>query len=256
MQRCVPGSRKRPRTDAGRHARDLRIQIGRQIRDFRLDAGLSLRRLAELAGISHTYLAQIESATREASLSALAALSDALGTDLTIRLYPTSGPRVRDHVQARIVEELLRVIHPRWRRLTEVPVYRPTRGIIDLVLQQQEPHVVVATEVHSQVRRLEQQVGWARLKADALPSAEFWRFVDDEPRVDRLLVLRSTRANRDVAIRFEEQLRVAYPAQAAALHASVVGEAPWPGSGVLWAVVDGETVKVLDRPPRNVTLGR
>ena len=80
----------------------------------------------------------------------------ALGVHTTVRLYPNTGPRVRDHIQSRIVEELLRIAHPRWRRLTEVPVYRPARGRVDAVLYDPVDAVVVACEVHSQIRRLEQ----------------------------------------------------------------------------------------------------
>jgi len=40
MQHCVPGSRKRPRSAAGRRAAQLRGQLGAHIRDLRTDAGL------------------------------------------------------------------------------------------------------------------------------------------------------------------------------------------------------------------------
>jgi len=256
VQHCVPGSRKRPRSIAGRRAARIRGQLGAQIRDLRTDAGASLRALAEQAGVEFGYLAQVERGVREPSISALSAIAMALGADLSIRMYPNTGPRIRDHIQAAIVEELLRVAHPRWRRFTEVPVYRPARGRIDAVLHDPSAAIVVTTEVHSLVRRLEQQLGWARLKAESLPSADFWRHVDREPAVSQLLVLRSTRANRDVAHRFAETLRAAYPAQAAAVFGAIVGDTPWPGPGVLWASAEHDTVRLLDRPPRGVSLGR
>jgi len=212
--------------------------------------------VAEYAGIDYGYLAQIERGLREPSISALAAIGEALGADLSIRLYPNTGPLVQDHIQARIVEELLRVAHPRWRRFTEVPVYRPARGRVDVVLHDPVAAIAVATEVHSQVRRLEQQLGWARLKTDSLPSADFWRSLEAEPVVGQLLVLRSTRATRELARQFESTLRAAYPARSADVFAAVVGEDAWPGNGLLWADVTGEGVRVLDRPPRGVMLGR
>ena len=135
--------------------------------------------MAEAAGLDYGFLSRAERGVREPSISALAAIAEVLGADLSIRLYPNTGLIVRDHIQARIVEELLRIAHPRWRRMTEVPVYRPARGRIDVVLHDPQPAEVVATEVHSQVRRLEQQLGWARMKADSLPSADFWRFAGD-----------------------------------------------------------------------------
>ena len=224
-------------------------------RDLRIDAGASLRAVAERAGIDFGYLAQVERGDREPSISVLAAIAEVLGVDLSMRLYPNTGPIVRDHIQARIVEELLRIAHPRWRRLTEVPVYKPARGRIDVVLHDPQPAVVVATEVHSQVRRLEQQLGWARLKAESMPSADFWRFADS-PTVGQLLVIRSTRATRELARRFETTLRAAYPAPAAEVFAAVTGDGTWPGDGLLWADVTDDAALILDRAPRGVALGR
>jgi transcriptional regulator with XRE-family HTH domain len=255
MQHYVPGSRKRPRTLAGRQATRLRSQLGVQIRELRSDAGVSLRALAEAAGLDYGFLSRVERGIREPSISVLAAIADVLGADLSIRLYPNTGPLVRDHIQARIVEELLRIAHPRWRRMTEVPVYKPARGRIDVVFHDPQPAQVIATEVHSQVRRLEQQLGWARMKAESLPSADFWRFADS-PTVGQLLVIRSTRATRDLARRFEATLRSAYPAPAADAFAALAGARPWPGNALVWADVTGDTVRIRDRPPRGVMLGR
>ena len=198
----------------------------------------------------------MEHGLREPSISVLAAIGDALGADLVVRLYPNTGPRIRDHIQAAIVEELLRIADPRWRRFTEVPVYRPARGRVDAVLHDPGAAVVVATEVHSQVHRLEQQQGWANLKAESLPSADFWRHLDREPAVSRLLVLRSTKATRELAKQFESTLGAAYPARAADVFAALSGNANWPANGLLWADVTGDVVRILDRPPRGVMLGR
>ena len=211
--------------------------------------------MAEAAGSTADPPREIEQAIANRSLSVLAAIAQVLGADLSVRLYPTTGPIVRDHIQARIVEELLRIAHPRWRRLTEVPVYKPARGRIDVVFHDPQPAEVIATEVHSQVRRLEQQLGWARMKADSLPSADFWRFADS-PTVGQLLVVRSTRATRELARRFEATLRAAYPAPVADAIAALAGTGPWPGNALLWADVTGDTARILDRPPRGVMLGR
>lgn len=256
VQHCVTGSRKRPRTLAGRTATRLRGQVGTQIREFRTDAGISLRRLADEAGVDHGFLARVERGSREPSISALAAIADALGADLSVRLYPNTGPRIRDHIQARIIEELLRIAHPRWRRFAEVPVYRPARGRIDVVMHDPGAAVMVAMEVHSQVRRLEQQLGWARLKAESLPSADLWRRLDREPAVRQLLVLRNTRVTRELARSFESTLRASFPARAADVFAAVTSDGEWPGNGLLWADVIHGAGRILDRPPRGVMLGR
>lgn len=140
--------------------------------------------------------------------------------------------------------------------MLEVPVYRPVRGVIDLVAHDRAANLAVATEVQSQMRRLEQQVRWSNEKADALPSAGFWRFADPAPRIERLLVLRSTRSNRELATRFAETLATAFPAASSeAYRALTTPYAPWPGSALLWATVDGDTARIFDRPPRGVSLG-
>jgi transcriptional regulator with XRE-family HTH domain len=256
VQHCVPTSRKRPKSVAGRQATRLQNQLGAQVRDLRTDAGLSLRELAAAAGVDAGYLGQVELGLREPSFSVLAAIGEALGADLSVRFYPNTGPRVRDHIQAAIVEELLRIAHPRWRRFTEVPVYRPARGRVDTVLYDSSAALVVATEVHSQIRRLEQQQGWSNLKAESLPSADFWRHLDREPRISQLLVLRSTRATRELVGAFEGTIRAVYPARCADVFAALIGDGQWLASGLLWAKVDGGAVRILDRPPRGVSLGR
>jgi transcriptional regulator with XRE-family HTH domain len=235
----------------------MRVSIGVDIRRMRLDTGLSQRRLAGMAGIDHGHLSLIERGLREPSLAVLTAIADALGGNVSIRLYPGTGPRLRDPIQARITEALVRILDPRWTRLLEVPVHRPARGVIDVVVHDQPAGVVVATEVQSELRRLEQQVRWSNEKAESLPSADFWRFVEGSPRIDRLLLLRSTRSNRRLAERFGETLRVAYPSNPIdAYQALSSPDVPWPGSALLWAEVDRDQAKILDHRPRNVSVGR
>lgn len=218
---------------------------------MRLDAGLSIRRLAAEAGIDDGYLGQVERGEREPSLTVLVAIATALGGDAHVKLYPGTGPRLRDPIQARIVEVLLRAAHPRWIRHVEVAVYRPVRGVIDVVLQDRETPTVIATEVHSELRRIEQQLRWAGEKSAALPSAEFWS-TDPErlPDIHRLLVLRATRTNRELAERFAHTLAVAYPASASdAYRALTEPDVLWPGPALLWATVDGDETRLLDGTP-------
>ena len=91
-----------------------------------------------------------------------------LGADLRIRLYPNTGPLIRDRHQARMLETLLETIDPRWHAFTEVAVQRPSRGWIDAVLHEQRAHVALATELQSDLRRLEQLIRWSAAKAASL----------------------------------------------------------------------------------------
>lgn len=257
MERLTSVTRKSRRTATGRHAHEVTSVVVGDIDRQRRDAGLSISALARGSGVSQAHISQVLAGGREPSIAVLTALTEALGADLSIRVYPGTGPKLRDGIQARIVEELVRSAAPAWRRLVEVGVSRPARGYIDVVFDDPAQSVIVATEVQSRMDRLEQQVRWAQDKAQSLPSADLWRFLPATPTISRLLVLRSTVATRELARRFRATLESAYPARAADVHhALIAGADPWPGAGVLWADVHGETVRILDRPPRGVELGR
>ena len=242
-------------------ARDLELRraVGRSIRDLREDAGLTRSAVAAAAGIDASFLGRIETAGREPSLSTLAAIAGVLGADLSVKLYPTTGTRIRDRIQAPMVEALLRILHSRWLRIPEVPVTRPARGVIDLVLGDRRAALLVASEVQSQMRRLEQQVRWHREKELSLPSSHVWRDThgDAEPSTSRLLVLRSTRELHDLARSFEATLHAAYPARTRDVLEALTGPTrPWPGAGIVWVRVEGARVEVIDSTPRGVSLGR
>jgi transcriptional regulator with XRE-family HTH domain len=224
---------------------------------YRSDAGLSIRRLAELADVSFGYLSQVLTGTREPSVAFLTAIASALGADLSIRLFPNTGPRVRDPIQSRIVEACLRIAAPAWRRWVEVGVVRPSRGTIDLVFDDAARAAILSTEVESRIDRVEQQVRWAADKAASLPSAEMWRTLDGQRTIGRLLIVRSTVPSREIARRFESTLATAYPARASdVFDALTTSTMPWPGHGILWADVRGDEAQILARPPRGVALGR
>jgi len=258
MERAVL-HRRDLRTRSGRRSAELRHAIGAELRQLRLDAHLSLRAVAAAASVTASHLSEIERGNAEASLATLAALADVLGSDLSIRLYPRTGPRIHDRHQAAMIEVLLKQAHPTWRRTVEVPVWRPVRGVIDLVIAR-PGQIAVAVEAHSEICRLEQHLRWAAEKAAALPSSKEWtRLAAGAPSlpVSRLLVLRNTKANRDLVRAFAETLAAAYPARTGDVAAALRDpRRPWPGDAVLWADVAGGTAPILDRAPRGVSLGR
>lgn len=248
--------RRTSRTVIGRRALDTRSRVAADIRQLREDAGASQRELAAEAGIDHGLMSLVERGLREPSITVLTAIAIALGADVSVRLYPGTGPRIRDPIQARIIETLISMLHPRWDRMLEVPVLRPARGFIDLVLVDRPPTNVIGTEVQSEFRRIEQLVRWANQKALSIPSAEFWDQLPGKPHIDRLMLVRSTRTNREIAVRFGETLRVAYPAPARAAYRALTSDVEsWPGAALLWADVRGDRVTVMDRPPRGVSVG-
>jgi transcriptional regulator with XRE-family HTH domain len=211
----------------------------------REDAGISRSRLAREAGVDRRYLDRIEAGAMHPSIEVYQRLASALGGDLSTRIYPNTGPAIRDRHSARILELTLSVLHRRWVRFGEVAVRQPSRGWIDLVLHDEVERILIASEIQSELRRLEQLVRWSAEKADALPSWEGWMQLRDRPAISRLLLVRRTRATVTVAREFERQLRLAYPAHPDDALASLTGTAPWPGAAMIWVELNGARSRLV-----------
>ena len=249
--------RKSLRTANGRRSKATLRTLIVDIDRLRRDAGMSIRSLADRSRVSPGYLSQVLSGDCEPSVAVLTAIATTLGADLSLRVYPSTGPSVRDRIQVRIVEALIGIADPRWLPSIEVDVRRPARGFIDLVLDSAADRVTVASEVQSRIDRVEQLIRWSRDKAASLPSAGLWREIQGDRTISRLLVIRSTVATREVVRQAHGTFAAAYPARAGDVHAALTtATAPWPGAGILWADVHGDVVRILDRPPRGVPLGR
>lgn len=242
------------RTVRHRHRGAIR-SVGRELQRIRTDSGATQRQVSSVAGIDHSHYSRIEAGIANASVETLIAISTALGADLSIRLYPGSGPRLTDRHQARMVEALVRSLSHEWRPHIEVPVFRPARGVVDVVLERSGSSLLVATEVYSELRRLEQQIRWSAEKAASLGSSSLVG-PGMSPSVSTLLVLRSTSSNRQLARQFEMTLRAAYPATTRDVAAALREGAAWPGAGIVWIRIERDAVEVLDATPRGVTLGR
>lgn len=209
------------------------------------DAGVSARALAHAAGVDHSHLTRILRGNARPSIETYARLVRALGADLVIRAYPNTGPAIRDRHQAPILEWLLATLHPRWEPYTEVAVTAPSRGWIDVVLHEPRAPLVVATEIESTLRRIEQQVRWSEQKGAALPSWAGWSRLPAPPQISRLLIVRRTRTNRSIAADFARQLALAYPAHPDDAMAALAGTTPWPGPALLWVATDGGRVRFV-----------
>ena len=240
--------------------------IAAEVRRARDDAGISQRRLASVAGVSQGTLSRIETGEVEPTLEVLARIAAALGGEVSMRIYPGTGPIVRDHIQAAMVQALLLALHPRWKRFVEVAVDKPVRGVIDLVIHDPEEPVLVAGEAQSELRRIEQQIRWSRAKADALAeggSSELAGVLASRNgheggpslTVSRLLLLRSTRATRRVVATYADILAAAYPAKHADAVAALTGTAPWPGPALVWMDVSKGIGSLRQEPPRGIRLG-
>jgi len=248
---ATPQSKARARRTAGAVAQHL----SEDIRRLREDSGLTRAALAAEAGLDRTFLGRVEDGVARPSLETYARIAGALGADLSARLYPNTGPIVRDRHQARILEALLAIAHPRWRGFTEVAVRRPARGWIDLVLHDLEARMLVAVEIQSTLPRVEQLVRWSAEKASSLPSWIGFGQLGEVIGTSQLLVVRSTRATRDIGRQFARQLQIAYPAHPQDALEALTGDRDWPGPALVWAGLDERRVRFLPNRLREVAAG-
>jgi len=248
------------RTEIGREtARRLRrldLDTGQHIRRMRLDANVSVAALSRATGIDAAYLGRIEAGQARPSTEILIAIGVAIGADLSLRYFPGNGPRIHDRIQAPMIEALLGSLHPRWWSDLEVPVTQPARGVIDAVLRDARSGIVIATEVQSDLRRLEQQIRRGREKAEGLAARLRMPPGRGGPVVSQLLVLRSTARTRELARLYAETLRAAFPARSEDACRSLTSDFDWPGAAIIWMHVHGATATVMRFPPRGVELGR
>ena len=237
--------------------RALRRTVAGQLEDLREERGLSQREVAEAAGVDRSWLAKAEAGDANLTLHALAAIATVLGTEASVRLYPATGPRLRDHIQVRLIEALLSVLHRRWVPRLEVPVYRPVRGVIDLVLVEPATAQLVSAEAQSEIRRAERQLRWAAEKADALPSADGWPWMTSRPTTSRLLLLRSTAATRAVVQASPQLFTAAFPGRSSDAFETLAGATGTiQGAAIVWVDVRGSSSRVLEDPPRGIDVGR
>lgn len=234
-QRLHPGAQRAATTLRRRLAEDLERQCA--------DAGITPTELARATGLNRSFVARIIEGQAKPTVETYARLAAALGSDLSARLYPNTGPAIRDRHQARILEGVLEDLHPRWQPFTEVRVMRPAKGWIDALLHDPREAVVIATEIQSELRRLEQLVRWSEEKAASISSWDGWAGLGHEPTRSRLLIVRRTRATRSVASAFAKQLAVAYPAHPDDAVAALTGSARWPGPALVWVTLDARGVR-------------
>ena len=139
-------------------------------------------------------------------------------------------------------------------------VHRPARGFIDCVISDRDRPRIVSIEAHSEIRRLEALIRSAIDKSESLPSSDLWPFLSAgtaRPPIHRVLLLRSTAANREIARSFAATLSAAYPAGTAEVVAALLDpDRAWQGSGIIWARVEQGEATILPGVPRGVTVGR
>jgi transcriptional regulator with XRE-family HTH domain len=233
----------------------LTLRLADDIRRLRLDAGVSIRAVAAITSLHPSFVARVEAGEVRPSTETLTRIGLALGAELGIRYFTGDGPRLHDRFQAPMIEAVLRQLDRRWLARVEVPIQGSARGVVDLVLDERLGSSTVVGEAQSEFRRLEEQIRWFAEKADAIQQ-RLAREGKPPRDVSRLLIVRSTVATREVARRYAATLSAAYPARTTDIVDALTGNAPWPGSGIVWVRVEDGRAELLRYPPRNVPIGR
>jgi transcriptional regulator with XRE-family HTH domain len=115
------GSTERTRDRGRRNAQLLALRLGTELRETRLAAGVSQRRLAEATGVSQPAISRLEHGRLPMAVDSLALLCAALGSRLSVQLYPEGAP-VRDVGQLRLLQRFRLRLHGDRRWASEVLV--------------------------------------------------------------------------------------------------------------------------------------
>ena len=180
--------------------------------------------------------------------SSLSAQSSA--TTCRCGCIPSSGPRVKDHLQVRMLEALLRELITRWEPRLEVPVYRPVHGVIDIVLASGDGGDLVAGEGAQRAlgRRRADPLGTPEDRRPAVGDGWPWGVGASRRASDSCCSV--TRGQCAVLVAHAAAVfDAAYPASSAAAFEALVGDRPWPGDAVVWVRLDGSATHLLHAAP-------
>ncbi len=238
---------------AEQRAAEIVTAVAGDLRRLLDDTGVRPADVARASHVSPDMVSRILRGERQASIQTLVRIALALGGDVSVRLVPGAGVAIRDRVQARMVDAVVRELDARWTPFPEVPVRTPARGAIDLVIIDSSDGSFVAVEFQSQLRRAEQTLRWSNEKADALRSTDLYRMAaaaaGAPPAVHRLLVLRSTQATRAVVRELPALFAAAYPVSAGSAVAALRGSSALQGDALVWMHVHGRAAHLMDGLP-------
>ena len=113
--------------DADARSRRRRGDLAEQLRSLMSDAGCGERELARAAGLASSTVCRALEGDLRPTLETYGRLAAVLGADVSVRLYPNTGPAIRDRLSAPMLEALLGTLDLRWHPFTEVAVRKPSR---------------------------------------------------------------------------------------------------------------------------------
>ena len=230
-----------------------------QLRDLREERELSQREVGRGPPASiGPWLARAEAGEASLTLDALAGVATVLGAEASVRLYPATGPALRDHIQVRLIETLLAASIRAGSRASRYPSTgrcgassiscsssrgawrgRGRRGA-----QRDPPGRAPARDG----RRRRRTPFLRRAAGRGCPASLA---------IGRLLLLRSTRATRETLAASPALFRAAYPGRTEDAVAALTEPLPHPGACDRLGRSPGSASRVLlGGPPHGASVGR
>jgi transcriptional regulator with XRE-family HTH domain len=227
----------RPRFEGGADANAARFS--RELVAARAVAGLSQGQVARRAGVSQALVSQVERGRCMPSLRVMGRLAAATGHDLSLRLFPADGVRLRDSGQLRVAEQIRASAHPTWQlRLEVVVAAHPDRRAADMVLT--GPSESVEVEIERSLLDLQAQLRSAQLKRTALAERT-------GRNVRLVLALPDTRRNRAAVEQHRPLLDAALPVGSRSIWSSLRSGEPIGGDGLLWVRIRAPARRGMSR---------
>ncbi len=155
--------------EAERALRRQSMRAAEELRALRIRSDLSQAAVAREVGVARSVLSRLEAGDPGITLRTRFRVATVLGADLRISAFVESGPLVRDRAQAPIVEWILTIAGPFWRRRVEAAVPGAGRRSVDLCLA--SPRAIVLIEVETRVGSLEEIIRELHSKREALAGA-------------------------------------------------------------------------------------
>lgn len=215
-----------PRFVFGPRADEMAGRLARELVAARASSGLTQRQLARRAKVSQSFVSQVERAHKVPSLIVIRRLASATGHDLSIRLFPADGVRLRDSGQLRVAELIRGALHTAARVRLEVPVaHPPDRRAADMVLQTTTE--VVQVEIERALMDFQAQLRGAQLKRAAM--------ADQLGRAVQLVfAVPDTRRNRAAVDEHRLIVQSALPIPSRRIWAALRSGSSLGGDGLLW----------------------
>jgi transcriptional regulator with XRE-family HTH domain len=212
--------------DIGRErARYLAVRFGRELRIARVSAGLTQEQLASRARVSQAFVSLVERGLRRPRWDVACRLAAGCGYELSVRLHPADGLRLRDSGQMELAEVVADATHPAWRLRLEDPIGDGSRRAVDIAMDHAEEIAVV--ELERGLADFQAQYRAAALKREAVATAS------DRP-VRLIIGVPDTEATRRILAQHADLIRRVLPVTSRSIWHALRNGIPIGGDGILF----------------------